>query len=126
MVKRLIYLFVALALLCGAKLHLPVLQVVAWAGMVVTYSHDQSLADALAMTFDGDHPCPLCISIRKAQTCESTTITAPVAPERVLLAMDTISGWMPSFSTWRLRFTSPAAQAACPLRPPVPPPRSAV
>ena len=37
-------------------------------GMMYNYSRDNSVATAIAMTFDGDHPCPMCKNIRKAQT----------------------------------------------------------
>ncbi len=47
-----------LALLVGG--HWGMLQVVAWTGMVITYSRDASLGEAVRKTFDGDHPCALC------------------------------------------------------------------
>ncbi len=41
-----------------------VLQSVAWIGMAVSYSVETgSLSDGLSMTFDGEHPCPLCCAI---------------------------------------------------------------
>jgi len=44
-----------------------VLQVVAWARMVVVYSQQGSFASALVKTFDGLHPCSLCFEIRQGQ-----------------------------------------------------------
>ena len=44
-----------------------VLQVVAWARMVVVYSQQGSLASAFVKTFDGLHPCSLCFEIRQGQ-----------------------------------------------------------
>ena len=49
---------VLLAMVCCAKVHLPLLQVVAWTGMVVKYAQTVPLSEALEMTFDGDHPLP--------------------------------------------------------------------
>jgi len=54
--------------LCAAiGLHWAALQSIAWVGMLITYSHHQSVATAVAETFDGDHPCPLCKAIHKAE-----------------------------------------------------------
>lgn len=50
---------IALAAVAGG-MHLVVLQVVAWAGMLVTNVGDHGLIDAVGRTFDGDHPCGLC------------------------------------------------------------------
>ena len=36
--------------------------------MLVSYSRDNSIAEAIEMTFGGDHPCPMCIKIKEAQT----------------------------------------------------------
>ncbi len=43
------------------------LQSAAWAGMIVDYSQQGSLAEAIESTFDGDHPCPLCLKIREGR-----------------------------------------------------------
>ncbi|MCC6234859.1 MAG: hypothetical protein IT580_19610, partial [Verrucomicrobiales bacterium] len=50
----------ALALVLATGLHWAVLQGVAWTGMLVTYSRDASLAEAVSRTLDGEHPCALC------------------------------------------------------------------
>lgn len=44
--------------------HWGMLQVMAWTGMVISYSRDASLAEALSLTFDGEHPCALCCEVR--------------------------------------------------------------
>jgi hypothetical protein len=44
--------------------HWGMLQVVAWTGMVITYSRDASFGEAVRMTFDGEHPCQLCHEVR--------------------------------------------------------------
>ena len=69
---RLISGMLLAALLLTSNAHLPLLQVVAWSDMVVSYSRDNSLADAVEMTFDGEHPCPMCKVIEKAQTASAT------------------------------------------------------
>jgi hypothetical protein len=67
LLRRFIAVFVLAALAVGHGLHLPLWQVVAWSGMLVSYSRDNALSEAVAMTFDGEHPCPMCVAIEKAQ-----------------------------------------------------------
>jgi hypothetical protein len=49
-----------LLLVLSLGLHWALLQTVAWTGMLLTYSRDASFHEAVAKTFDGQHPCPLC------------------------------------------------------------------
>lgn len=51
---------IMLALVLSLGLHWTVLQSAAWVGMVVAYSKNATLGEALEKTFDGAHPCPLC------------------------------------------------------------------
>jgi hypothetical protein len=54
--------------LCAAiGLHWAALQSIAWAGMLLNYSRTGSVASAVARTFDGRHPCPLCKAIGKGE-----------------------------------------------------------
>jgi hypothetical protein len=54
--------------LCAAiGLHWAALQSIAWAGMLISYSHSGSVASAIEKTFDGKHPCPLCNAIKKGE-----------------------------------------------------------
>ena len=39
-------------------------QGIAWIGMLVTYVPEAGLIEGLSQTFDGEHPCPLCQSIK--------------------------------------------------------------
>lgn len=55
------------AVLVANNLHLPLLQVTAWARMLFSYSQENSVATAIEMTFDGEHPCPMCKKIQKAE-----------------------------------------------------------
>jgi hypothetical protein len=59
--------FMVLSLCAAIGLHWAALQSVAWVGMLITYSHSASVATAVSETFDGDHPCPLCKAIHKAE-----------------------------------------------------------
>ncbi len=54
--------------LCGAiGLHWVALQSIAWAGMLISNARCGSLVTAVANTFDGQHPCPLCKAIAKGE-----------------------------------------------------------
>lgn len=44
--------------------HWLALQSVAWGRMILVFSQHESLTMALAKTFDGQHPCPLCLKIK--------------------------------------------------------------
>lgn len=54
---------IAMLNICGGPRLM--LQSVAWAGMLIKYSQQTSLAEAVAETFDGDHPCNLCKGIQQ-------------------------------------------------------------
>ena len=46
------------------------LQSVAWVGMVVSYSHDATITEALSKTFDGHHQCKLCKFVQQAKATD--------------------------------------------------------
>jgi len=46
------------------------LQTVAWMGMLVDYSRDNSVKEAICKTFDGKHPCCLCKAITAGKKTE--------------------------------------------------------
>lgn len=67
--------------------HWATLQAVAWSGMLVKYSSTSGLWVGLQQTFDGDHPCPLCLAIRRAQqNRQAPDQLTSTAPEARLLA----------------------------------------
>jgi hypothetical protein len=57
-----------LALTLG--LHWTVLQSVAWVGMLVNYTVDSSFGEAVVKTFDGKHPCKLCVAVAEGRESE--------------------------------------------------------
>ena len=61
---RLLVLIAAVQILGG---HWAVLQTVAWAKMLVDYSQQDSLSVAVAKTFDGEHPCQLCHTVKEGR-----------------------------------------------------------
>jgi len=108
------------------------MQCVAWAGMVVSYSQESTVAEAVEKTFDGEHPCPLCLAIREAEKEGN-----PALPERVpagrepvklckdMLPPELIRTW-PELSCGEREPVPPGADATGLRRntpPPFPPPR---
>jgi hypothetical protein len=63
-------LLIAVALAASIGLHWACLQVVAWTGMVISYSQDRPVSTAVSNTFDGQHPCKLCKQIAKGKHAE--------------------------------------------------------
>ena len=59
-----------LVLTFSLGLHWAFLQTVAWTGMIASYSQDSSLSEAIFKTFDGAHPCKLCIAIEQGRAAE--------------------------------------------------------
>jgi hypothetical protein len=64
---RLARWMVVVVLCCSLGLQWAVLQGIAWTGMLISFSRDGSLVEAVAKTFDGEHPCPLCKAVDKGQ-----------------------------------------------------------
>jgi hypothetical protein len=63
MTRKVLHLARLVLLLTAALsigLHYAVVQMVGWVNMTVEFSQTAPLSEALAMTFDGEHPCELC------------------------------------------------------------------
>ncbi len=50
--------------------HWVVLQSFAWARMTVEFSRQTTLGTAIAMTFSGKYPCPLCLKVQQGMNQE--------------------------------------------------------
>jgi hypothetical protein len=68
--SRLPKLLLALALASSIGLHWAFFQTLAWAQMVISYSQNAPLSEALVKTFDGKHPCKLCKNIAESKRTE--------------------------------------------------------
>jgi hypothetical protein len=99
-----------------------ILQTAAWVGMVVDYSKSEGVEAGITKTFDGKHPCQLCLSIAKNKEKEGKQ-TANVSPAKLYLVYQapqwaltppTVSEDL-ELSLYLLNGTT--------LKPPVPPPR---
>ncbi|MEP6662786.1 MAG: hypothetical protein ABJC04_03880 [Verrucomicrobiota bacterium] len=58
------------ALVCVLGGHWAVLQVTAWTGMAISYAQNDSFSSAISKTFDGKHPCKLCLLVKKGKAAE--------------------------------------------------------
>lgn len=67
---RAVKIITVLLLALTLGLHWTLLQTIAWTGMIVSYSRDASLAEAVSRTFDGKHPCKMCKVIKQARAEE--------------------------------------------------------
>jgi hypothetical protein len=78
------YAVAAVAMFFVAGGHWGALQTVAWAGMVWNYTHaDGSLLSGVQKTFDGEHPCTMCDSIKTAKEKERSKPATPVSMKKI-------------------------------------------
>lgn len=78
--RRFARLAVLGAFLAGLGLPATLLQGVAWARMALTYARADGWRAAVAQTFDGAHPCSLCLTLRAADTAPHSLSAAPSSP----------------------------------------------
>lgn len=110
-------------------LHWSLLQCAAWTGMVIDYSRERGVATGLRETFDGDHPCAMCLAIRSARTDEhqqqNGTLSTPSAPLQPLGSPPgTAVAIMPVDNTFDFGPRAFARGQLLVAPPPVPPPRA--
>ncbi len=102
--------------------HWALLQTVAWTNMLATNLQTDSLPEALAKTFDGEHPCKMCKQIDAGKKSEKKSefpgaakkIEFTHAPSRHVFAAPT--------DFWLQNDFSPNSDSLT-HTPPVPPPR---
>ncbi len=71
--------FKFLAVVCALYVsgaHWCALQTFAWTGMLVSRAQTSTVTEAVATTFDGDHPCALCQAVEEAQKREKENDSA--------------------------------------------------
>lgn len=116
------------ALLLVACLHLIgghwlALQTVAWVGMFVDNQRTQTITEALENTFDGQHPCDLCVVVEKGQQDEGDQVPVLVFSQIVAVIAPLIE--LPTQAARPLLYFESAVTAPPTLRlsPLSPPPR---
>ena len=96
MLSRASRLIVLASFLMSIGMHRAALQAVAWAKMTVDFARRDTIAVSLEKTFDGCHPCPICISLKSAAPSSSLAaapshtrlgFVAPTAAPRVVRAV---------------------------------------
>jgi hypothetical protein len=124
-VKRRVHIVAALLLCMTFGLHWVVLQSVAWTTMVIERTCSTSLRSALATTFDGQHPCKLCVVVKAGKAAESTAKVPFKQPKLEMFTLASVA-WTSEF---REHAEIAVPYVATPVsrsdRPPLPPPRSA-
>lgn len=122
--QRLIKFLTVLMLVVTVGLHWALLQTVAWTGMLVSYSRDGSLTEAVSKTFGGQHPCCMCKAIesgRKAEREQSQEKSTPDAKIKCILPRETVFLYSPLCS--ELPAPLPAVFHSFLPEPQTPPPR---
>jgi hypothetical protein len=118
---RLGKLFVVISLVATLMAHWALLQTVAWTGMLACNLETRSLHDAVTMTFDGQHPCPLCRAIAAAKKSEQKS---QITFEQQKLDFPPVDGGLVLIAPSRVEIDSPNTFAGTvPQKPPTPPPR---
>jgi hypothetical protein len=102
--------------------HWAVLQATAWFGMLVKYSESDGVEVGISKTFDGKHPCDLCLSIAKKKQTEKKEGAQLDAAKIYLLAPEERWTLHPPRCSWSLTTTA-VSLSGCSKNPPVPPPR---
>ena len=70
MPSRRLRLGIVLLVCLSLGLYRGVIQGIAWTQMLVSYASETTLLRAVEMTFDGEHPCPLCKAVQKDREAE--------------------------------------------------------
>jgi hypothetical protein len=69
-VRVVLRLAIVLLLVLSLGLHWAFLQTVAWTGMLIRYSQQNTFAEAVSQTFDGEHPCAMCKVVQQGRAAE--------------------------------------------------------
>ncbi len=123
MFARSIRLCLISALLMGAGAHVVVMQFYAWTCMAVSNMRGSDLRGAIDRTFDGRHPCRLCLKLKKARRSKSGGALR-LPQTRVDILFEAAPLALTDFvSSWRVAaFSRGKPSVAKPID--IPPPRS--
>lgn len=115
-------------LVASIGLHLALLQSVAWSLMFAGFMRSgDSIPAALGKTFDGQHPCRLCVWVRSKASDSakdsSPSHAAPNLPKLELVTPADALAWAAPALPHTTIAAAPMFWAPRPHAPPVPPPR---
>jgi hypothetical protein len=88
-------LLALLAMLLASGSHWVALQTVAFGSMLVRFSQSVPLGEAVTMTFDGEHPCPLCHAVQEGRQQEEEQRPVLGLDSRIDLALVTPDRGLP-------------------------------
>ena len=125
LVPRLLQWTAALLLSVTLGLHWTVLQSVAWTSMVVERSQHESLVSAVKATFDGNHPCEICLLVKAGRSAEQRSTTAFAVQKLEAPIQESELAWIGRPDLETLRRVQIPAWVCRSDGPPVPPPRNA-
>lgn len=126
--SRIARTLLVLALAASIGLHWMLLQSVAWVGMFADFSQKNSLQTAVTMTFDGNHPCPLCLAVKAGENSEKQSDKSDLLKGKELgcFALSETSHSLSPTPNGSEPNPTPAPQktpSGRQIPPPVPPPR---
>jgi hypothetical protein len=111
---------IGIALVLSIGLHWPILQSVAWMGMLVSYSRDVGVQEAITRTFDGKHPCKLCNLVAEGKKAEKKNPTDTSLKKLDLACVAETARFVhPDVSAPLTPYCFPVRQR---FQPPIPPP----
>ncbi len=111
----------------GSGAQWDVLQIFAWAGMIVDHARTMSVSAAVSQTFDGEM-CSVCRLVQKAKQQEQPKSgrSETAAGDRLLLFSHRASALVLAAPRLLVRLAEPDARVeTCARQPAVPPPRAA-
>jgi hypothetical protein len=120
--KRAGHLLLILALLSATGAQWALLQSVAWATMLASNSQKECLSDAVSQTFDGRHPCPICLRIAKARQAEQKS-DVQTAPKNLEFSHEVAAFFVSAPDQFHVLGLRDASAAVVMHTPPTPPPR---
>ena len=124
--KKIASLFVSLTLFIIVGGPWTVLQTIAWAKMVVDYSRDNPVSEAISKTFDGNHPCGMCEKISKVRSEErkSPALVFQIKKDGPFISLKSV-GLTPPMETKTILFnTLSVTYPSVRFEPPIPVPRA--
>ena len=91
-----------LALCCAIGLHWIALQSIAWTTMVLDYSKQAPLRQAITQTFDGMHPCSICHLVNKGTNSEKKSDLQPLTPKIDIICTKRAISLLPPVRSFRI------------------------
>ena len=90
--------------------------------MVINYSQDAAMVEALVKTFDGKHPCSLCKEIAKGKQSEKKSESAPAGKKFEFFYSGAAFVFTAQYHCWETCWPNGSLDSLA-HTPPAPPPR---